>query len=128
MLTGTTVTAVRAGRQRVRGRDRRRPVAGARGRVWRPGSPAARSRPSPTPSRRSVRSLHAIDYRNPDQLPDGGVLVVGASSSGVQIAEELHRSGRPVTLATGEHVRLPRRYRDRDILWWMDAVGILDER
>lgn len=73
-------------------------------------------------------SLHAIDYRTPDQLPDGGVLVVGPSSSGVQIAEELHLSGRPVTLATGEHVRLPRRYRDRDILWWMDAVGILDER
>ncbi|MFC6288052.1 NAD(P)-binding domain-containing protein [Nocardioides sp. GCM10027113] len=73
-------------------------------------------------------SLHAIDYRNPDQLPDGGVLVVGPSSSGVQIAEELQRSGRPVTLATGEHVRLPRRYRDRDILWWMEASGILDER
>ena len=50
------------------------------------------------------------------------------SSSGVQIAEELQLSGRQVTLATGEHVRLPRRYRDRDILWWMDAVGILDER
>lgn len=75
-----------------------------------------------------VHTLHAIDYRNPDQLPEGGVLVVGASSSGVQIAEEVHLSGRPVTLATGEHVRLPRRYRDRDILWWMDAVGILDER
>lgn len=75
-----------------------------------------------------VVSLHAIDYRNPDQLPDGGVLVVGPSSSGVQIAEEIHLSGRPVTLATGEHVRLPRRYRGRDILWWMDAAGILDER
>jgi putative flavoprotein involved in K+ transport len=75
-----------------------------------------------------VASVHALEYRNPDQLPDGGVLVVGPSSSGVQIAEEVHLSGRPVTLATGEHVRLPRRYRDRDILWWMDAVGILDER
>jgi putative flavoprotein involved in K+ transport len=75
-----------------------------------------------------VLSLHASGYRNPDRLPDGGVLVVGPSSSGVQIAEEVHLSGRPVTLATGEHVRLPRRYRDRDILWWMDAVGILDER
>lgn len=73
-------------------------------------------------------SLHALEYRNPGQLPEGGVLVVGPSSSGVQIAEEVHRSGRPVTLATGEHVRLPRRYRERDILWWMDAVGILDER
>jgi putative flavoprotein involved in K+ transport len=73
-------------------------------------------------------SVHALDYRNPGQLPEGGVLVVGASSSGVQIAEEVHRSGRPVTLATGEHVRLPRQYRGRDVLWWMDAVGILDER
>jgi putative flavoprotein involved in K+ transport len=73
-------------------------------------------------------SLHAIDYRNPSQLPEGGVLVVGASSSGVQIAEEVCLSGRSVTLATGEHVRLPRWYRGRDILWWMDAVGILDER
>lgn len=76
----------------------------------------------------TIPSLHAIDYRNPDQLPDGGVLVVGPSASGVQISEEVHRSGRPVTLATGEHVRMPRRYRDRDILWWMDAVGILDQR
>jgi putative flavoprotein involved in K+ transport len=56
------------------------------------------------------------------------VLVVGASASGVQIAEELHRSGRPVTLAVGEHVRMPRTYRGRDILWWMDAAGLLDER
>jgi putative flavoprotein involved in K+ transport len=76
----------------------------------------------------AMASVHALDYRNPDQLPAGGVLVVGASSSGLQIAEELHLSGRPVTLATGEHVRLPRRYRDRDILWWMDALGVLDER
>ena len=76
----------------------------------------------------SLTQLHAVDYRNPAQLPHGGVLVVGPSSSGVQIAEELQISGRPVTLATGEHVRLPRRYRDRDILWWMDAVGVLDER
>ena len=74
-----------------------------------------------------VVSVPATDYRNPEQLPDGEVLVVGGSASGVQIAEEVHRSGRPVTLSTGEHVRLPRRYRDRDILWWMDAVGVLDE-
>ena len=68
------------------------------------------------------------DYRNPAELPDGGVLVVGASASGIQIAQELHRSGRPVTLAVGEHVRMPRTYRGRDILWWMDASGLLDER
>ena len=75
-----------------------------------------------------ITTLTAADYRNPDQLPDGGVLVVGASASGVQIADELQRSGRPVTLAVGEHVRMPRTYRGRDILWWMDASGVLDER
>jgi putative flavoprotein involved in K+ transport len=75
-----------------------------------------------------IVSVPALQYRNPDQLPDGGVLVVGASSSGVQIAEELQRSGRPVTLAVGEHVRVPRRYRGLDILRWMDQVGTLDER
>jgi len=67
-------------------------------------------------------------YRNPQQLPRGGVLVVGASASGVQIAEELHSSGRPVTLAVGRHTRMPRRYRGRDILWHLDQMGILDER
>jgi len=66
-------------------------------------------------------------YRNPDQLPDGGVLVVGASSSGVQLADEIHRSGRPVTLAVGRHLRLPRRYRGKDILWWLDALGSFKE-
>src|SRR6476660_3479031 len=75
-----------------------------------------------------ITTLTPADYRNPSQLPDGGVLVVGASASGVQIAEELHRSGRPVTLAVGEHVRMPRTYRGKDILWWMDASGLLDER
>lgn len=75
-----------------------------------------------------VESLHAVDYRNPDQLADGGVLVVGAAASGVQLAEEIQRSGRQVTLSTGEHVRVPRRYRDRDILWWLDAAGVLDQR
>jgi putative flavoprotein involved in K+ transport len=75
-----------------------------------------------------ITTLSTADYRNPAELPDGGVLVVGASASGIQIAEELHRSGRPVTLAVGEHVRMPRTYRGRDILWWMDASGLLDER
>lgn len=70
----------------------------------------------------------AMSYRSPDRLPDGGVLVVGASATGVQLAEEIRRSGRPVTLAAGEHVRLPRTYRGRDIFWWTDAAGILDER
>jgi putative flavoprotein involved in K+ transport len=76
----------------------------------------------------SVTTLTPTAYRNPSELPDGGVLVVGASASGIQIAEELHRSGRPVTIAVGEHVRMPRTYRGRDILWWMDASGLLDER
>ena len=75
-----------------------------------------------------IDQLTALQYRNPDQLADGEVLVVGASASGVQIADELRRSGRHVTVAVGEHVRLPRRYRGHDIHWWLDAVGHLDER
>ncbi len=67
-------------------------------------------------------------YRSPDQLPPGGVLVIGASATGVQLAAEIQRSGRQVTLAVGKHVRMPRRYRGRDIQWWLDAAGILDER
>ena len=69
-----------------------------------------------------------MTYKTPDQLDTSGVLVVGASATGVQLAEEIHRSGRPVTLAIGEHIRLPRTYRGRDIFWWTDAVGRLDER
>ncbi len=76
----------------------------------------------------SVEQLTAMDYRDPAKLPDGGVLVVGASATGVQLAAELARSGRPVTLSVGEHVRLPRTYRGRDVLWWMDASGLWDQR
>lgn len=76
----------------------------------------------------TIASLTPIQYRNPGQLEEGGVLVVGASASGVQIADEIHRSGRPVTLAVGEHIRMPRIYRGRDIQWWMDAAGVLDQR
>ncbi|HVY06481.1 MAG TPA: NAD(P)-binding domain-containing protein [Burkholderiales bacterium] len=75
----------------------------------------------------SVQQLTPLHYRNPDQIEQGGVLVVGASASGVQIADEIRRSGRPVTLAVGEHVRVPRVYRGRDIKWWMDASGVLDQ-
>jgi putative flavoprotein involved in K+ transport len=76
----------------------------------------------------SVLQLTPFDYRDPGQLPDGGVLVVGASATGVQLAAEISRSGRPVTLSVGEHVRLPRLYRGRDVLWWMDAAGVWDQR
>ena len=76
----------------------------------------------------SIEQLTPFEYRNPDQLAEGGVLVVGASATGVQLAAELQRSGRPVTLSVGEHVRLPRTYRGRDVLWWMDASGIWDQR
>jgi putative flavoprotein involved in K+ transport len=72
--------------------------------------------------------LSPMQYRNVDQLDDGGVLVVGASATGLQLAQELAASGRTVTMAVGEHVRVPRTYRGRDILWWMDAAGVLDER
>ena len=76
----------------------------------------------------SIQCFTPFDYRNPAQLPDGGVLVVGASATGVQLAEEIHRSGRPVTLSVGEHVRLPRTYRGRDVLWWMDVSGVWNQR
>ena len=75
-----------------------------------------------------ITMLTPLTYRGPGQLPDGGVLVVGASATGVQLAGEIHRSGRPVTLAVGEHVRLPRAYRGRDIFWWLEATGLLTER
>lgn len=75
-----------------------------------------------------VEQLTPFGYRNPDQLPAGGVLVVGASATGVQLAAELRQSGRPVTLSVGEHVRLPRTYRGRDVLWWMDASGVWSQR
>jgi putative flavoprotein involved in K+ transport len=75
-----------------------------------------------------IATLTPMQYRNPDQLRQGGVMVVGASATGVQIASEVRRSGRDVILAVGEHVRGPRLYRSRDIHWWMEAAGVLDER
>ena len=74
-----------------------------------------------------IEQLAAADYRNPDQLPHDGVLVVGASATGVQLADEIQQSGRQVTLAVGRHTRLPRRYRGRDILWWLDRLGVLSQ-
>jgi len=75
-----------------------------------------------------VLCLTPFEYHNPGQLPRGGVLVVGASATGVQLADEIQRSGRPVTIAVGEHVRLPRNYRGRDVLWWMEASGVWSQR
>jgi putative flavoprotein involved in K+ transport len=127
--TGTTVTAVRArgdGGYAVAtsaGEWTTDAVVVASGHANAPVVPAVGE---PLPA--GVASLTAFDYRNPDQVADGGVLVVGASASGAQIADELLRAGREVTIAVGEHVRVPRRYRGADILWWMDAAGVLDQR
>jgi putative flavoprotein involved in K+ transport len=125
---GVTVTSVRRTDDGYavttdRGEIRCRAVVLASGACNRPVVPAfANALPA------SVEQVTAFDYRSPDQLPEGGVLVVGASATGVQLASELQSSGRPVTLSVGEHVRLPRTYRGRDVLWWMDASGVWDER
>jgi putative flavoprotein involved in K+ transport len=126
--TGTTVASVRRTDEGYdvatdRGSLRSRVVVIASGACNQPAVPAfAASLPA------SVAQLTTFDYRNPDQVADGGVLVVGASATGVQVAAELSRAGREVTIAVGEHVRLPRTYRGRDVLWWMDATGVWDER
>jgi putative flavoprotein involved in K+ transport len=81
-----------------------------------------------TASHLSAR-IHQVvpsEYRTPDDLPPGGVLVVGASATGVQLAHELQQSGRPVTLAVGSHSRMPRRYRGMDVFWWLDQIGSFD--
>jgi putative flavoprotein involved in K+ transport len=70
-----------------------------------------------------VHQIVPSNYRNPGQLPPGNVLVVGASATGAQLADELAKSGRQVTLAVGRHTRLPRMYRGKDILWWIDTMG-----
>ncbi|WP_336490791.1 flavin-containing monooxygenase [Methylobacterium nigriterrae] len=75
----------------------------------------------------SILQVSPSDYWEPDELPQGGVLVIGASSSGAQLAEEIHASGRSVLLAVGDHTRVPRRYRGRDIYAWMETAGILDD-
>jgi putative flavoprotein involved in K+ transport len=75
----------------------------------------------------SITQLVPANYRRPSQLSPGGVLIVGASSTGVQLADEIQQSGRPVILAVGRHLRLPRRYRGRDILSWLDQLGVLSQ-
>jgi len=75
----------------------------------------------------SIEQLTTRDYHNPASIADGGVLVVGASATGLQLAEEIHDAGHPVTLAAGEHVRMPRVYRGHDIQFWMHKAGLLDQ-
>jgi putative flavoprotein involved in K+ transport len=82
--------------------------------------------PPVVPSDSKIHQLHSSDYHNPNQLPEGNVLVVGAGSSGVQIADELQNSGRQVYLSVGEHDRPPRRYRGRDNVWWLGVLGKWD--
>jgi putative flavoprotein involved in K+ transport len=82
--------------------------------------------PDLVPGRAGLVTIHSSAYRNPRQLPDGNVLVVGAGASGVQIADELQRSGRQVHLSVGPHDRPPRRYRERDYCWWLGVLGKWD--
>jgi putative flavoprotein involved in K+ transport len=128
VVTGTRVTSVRwgLGEYRVateRGEWHCRAVVIASGT-----HAAAVTPPFAASLPASIATLTAQRYRNPSQLDGRGVLIVGASASGVQLADEIERSGRPVTLAVGEHVRMPRVYRGLDIQWWLDAAGVLDER
>ena len=125
--TNTTVTALRQtdGGYRVatdRGEHDCRSVVIASGACNVPAIPKVAKHLPP-----EVQQVTPWEYRNPEQLRQGGVLMVGASATGLQLAEEIHLSGRAVTIASGEHVRLPRTYRGRDIQWWMDATGLLDE-
>lgn len=130
VLTGAAVASVRRGAGGVgyvidteRGRFECEAAVLATGGFGRPKVPDLGE---PLPA--GVAALSPFEYRRPDGLAPGGVLVVGASATGVQIAEEVQRSGRPVTLAVGEHVRMPRLYRGRDVFWWMERSGLLDER
>ncbi len=74
-----------------------------------------------------IKQLHSSEYKNPDSLPEGAVLVVGSAQSGCQIADELNESGRDVYLCTGKANRLPRRYRGHDSFWWAEQLGIMDQ-
>lgn len=128
MVTGVEVQNVSLHEERYRvatseGEWRCRAVVIATGACSNPFVPAVAGALPPL-----IQQLSPIEYRNPDQLANGRVLIVGASASGLQIADELCRSGRDVTLAVSDHVRLPRRYRGMDTHWWLDAIGQLDER
>lgn len=125
--TGTTVQSVRAGAtgfdvRTEHDRWHARTVVLATGACNEAVVPATAAGVPP-----AVTQITPMTYRGPDQLPDGRVLVVGASATGCQLAAEIRRSGRPVTISVGEHVRMPRTYRGRDIFWWMDRAGMFDE-
>jgi putative flavoprotein involved in K+ transport len=125
--SGVEVKAVRraSGAYRVdttRGSWSTRTVVIATGFAQQPWVPPLAARLDP-----AIAQLVPTAYRRPSQLGAGGVLVVGASASGLQLADELNRAGRDVTIAVGHHTRLPRHYRGADILWWLDRLGIFDE-
>jgi putative flavoprotein involved in K+ transport len=127
VVTGTTVESVERadGGFRIatdRGVWSSESVVVATGYCDRPAVPAASRRLAP-----AIAQIVPADYRRPDQLPPGGVLVVGASSTGVQLADEIQQSGRQVTLAVGRHTRLPRQYRGDDIMRWLDRLGVLSQ-
>ncbi|WP_028602217.1 flavin-containing monooxygenase [Ottowia thiooxydans] len=83
--------------------------------------------PKIVPESSGLQQLHSSTYKNPGQLAEGAVLVVGAGASGSQIAEELRKAGKTVFLSVGEHYRPPRSYRGRDYCWWLGALGLWDE-
>ncbi|MBL8905425.1 MAG: NAD(P)-binding domain-containing protein, partial [Rhizobiales bacterium] len=125
--TGVEVTSVRknAGRagftvETSAGTIEARFVVAATGAFQRPAIPPL------VPEEANILQMHSTGYRNPAQLPDGAVLVIGAGSSGAQIADELLHAGRQVFLSVGPHDRPPRRYRGRDFVWWLGVLGKWD--